>query len=267
MIAMAETPRLPAWLAIDVGNSRVKFGIFTEPGDHRLPGVIACVTAPLRDVLPWDQTLEALGGQQVACAIAGSNQDGVRRCLREWPDMLVRPTVFEDSTRFPVEIDVEFPRRVGLDRLLAAVAANVIRDESKEAIIVDCGTATTVDRVNSYGVFTGGAILPGFELSATALHHYTEVLPLIPIEAIVAVDPESGGHEPLGRNTEGAMMSGIFWGQVGAIRELVARIGRADTQLLLAGGGSRLLVPHFPQAAYYPQLALQGLVMAASGCR
>ena len=261
---------VPEWLAIDVGNSRIKFGLFTQPTLATLPECLTCLTVPLSSPVPWSELVSTLKRFAIRSVIVGSNQAGVDRLLTEWPSELgPAPVAFRDSSRFPIKIDVEQPERVGLDRLLTAIAANVIRPAEREVVIVDCGTATTVDRVDSRGAFSGGAILPGFELSARALHHYTEVLPLIPIEAIVEVDSDSGGHEALGRNTLDAMMSGIFWGQIGAVRELIQRVSgcsSSDLMLMLAGGGSRLLVPHFPNAIYSPDLALQGIVVMAADC-
>jgi type III pantothenate kinase len=99
------------------------------------------------------------------------------------------------------------------------------------------------------------------------MHHYTDVLPLISIDQIADVDAETSAHPPLGRNTEAAMMSGVFWGQVGAIRELIQRIGEPLAEpfdIVLTGGGSRLLAPQFPDAIHCPYLPLQGLIVAAA---
>ena len=140
-----------------------------------------------------------------------------------------------------------------------SLADAVITQKQQPAVIVDCGTATTINLMRADGAFLGGAILPGFALCSQALHHYTEVLPLVSIAQIVNVSPETQGHAALGKNTQAAIMSGIFWGQVGAIRELTARLRdqvKGEPQLLLSGGGSRLLVPHLTGATHYPYLAL-----------
>jgi type III pantothenate kinase len=152
--------------------------------------------------------------------------------------------------------------RVGVDRLLNAVAANVIRPAARPAVIVDTGTATTVDLVNTDGAFEGGAILPGFELCARALHDYTALLPLLSIEEL-AGEP----REPLGRNTRAALRSGLFWGQLGAVKELIERLTpvRTEPLVLLTGGGAVLLASHFPEARWEPHLSLQGLVVMALG--
>ena len=258
------------WLAVDVGNSRVKFGVFDSPsGRESLPECSLFLTTDALGHFDWNQLQNALGDDSFRSVLVGSNQKGVDAVLAAWPNELQQTsqTVFRDSTQFPLEIDVEAPRRVGLDRLLTAVAANRVRSPDEVAVVVDCGTATNVDVVSAEGVFLGGAILPGFELSARALNQYTEVLPFVSIDELAATDSQ-GQHAPLGRNTHAAISSGIFWGQVGAVRELVARQAAAcspgsSPQVFLTGGGAELLSPFLDQSRQYPYLALQGLVVAA----
>lgn len=267
----------PHWLAIDVGNSRIKLALFEAraeaSGAALLPTCWAGWTVALGETPPWRQILEAIANRSrpLMSVIAGSNQAGVDSVVRAWPSALGRPPcIVRSSENFPLKIAVDEPRRVGLDRVLNAVAAATVTGRKTPAVIVDCGTATTVDLVDSDGTFLGGAILPGFALSAQALHHYTEVLPLVAIEDIVQVDTAAGGHPALGKNTRAAIMSGIFWGQVGAVRELVHRLrmsAQGEAQLILAGGGSRLLIPHLADATHYPYLALQGLVLVAASGR
>ena len=96
--------------------------------------------------------------------------------------------VFADTLRIltaddlPMEANVEHPERVGIDRLLSAVAVNRLRQPGRPAIVVDLGTACTVDLISVDGVFEGGAILPGTTLSASALHSGTATLPQLAIE-------------------------------------------------------------------------------------
>jgi type III pantothenate kinase len=258
------------WLAVDVGNSRVKFGVFdSQASCDGLPECSLFLTCPPDRPFDWDTLRRELGDGSFLSVIVGSNQKGVDAVVAAWPDYLQPDSriVFRDSVRFPIVIDVDAPRRVGLDRLLTAIAANRLRSSGQAAIVVDCGTATTVDAVSSEGVFLGGAILPGFELSARALNRYTEVLPFVSIDELTATDAQ-GQHRPLGRDTHAAISSGIFWGQVGAVRELVARQSSVCSteippQVIVTGGGGELLSPFVDQSRHYPYLALQGLIIAA----
>ena len=152
------------------------------------------------------------------------------------------------------------PQRVGIDRLAAAAAAAVVKPEAEGAIIVDCGTAATVDMVAADGRFLGGAILPGPTLMARALAQGTSKLP-----EVWALEPADPPALP-GRNTREAIAAGIGWGMRGAIAELVAR-GRLvlgpSAPVILTGGWSRAILPAVPGATEMPDLVLLGIALAA----
>lgn len=276
-------------LAIEAGNSRLKFGLFEAsnssfyrrvgekvvkvvdvPGEW--PNCRRFLAIPVDDEIPW-QTLASW--QPQGAIIAGSNPKAVDRVLADWGHTgLMAPTVIRDRSSIPVSLDVEFPEKVGLDRLLNAVAANALRPASRPAIVIDSGTATTVNFISAQGVFCGGAILPGLEMSAKALNYYTAVLPRLPVQDL-------GGSPPIapGRNTREAIRNGLFWGQVGAIRELVHQIcvqqGLPDADatgerseprspwMILTGGGGPILCPQFPGYLALPSLGMHGLVLTA----
>lgn len=262
--------RVERLVAVDVGNSRIKFGLFEHPATHpppagTLPVCRQAVAVPIDAPLPWDVLRGWIDGgtpPRTAGTIAGSNPTGVARVLDEWPAEWAPLVTVSAPAGLGIPMSVLQPHRVGIDRALNALAANVVRPADAASVIVDTGTATTVDRVSADGVFEGGAILPGFELCAKALHRYTALLPLIEIEELAAET-----HAPLGRNTREALRSGLFWGQLGAVRELLARLapdGSPAPLVLLTGGGAGLLAPHLPAARWEPHLALQGLVLAAA---
>jgi len=269
-------------LAIDVGNSRIKFVLLETETQavkiNQLPLIMKTCSTMIAEPLPWKQIKGWFDGQlDMTCQtiVAGSNPRGIEELVKNWPEgTLPTPVEIFNTADFPLEICVDEPRKVGIDRLLNAVAAHTLQDSEQTAIIIDSGTATTVDVVNPNGSFAGGTILPGFELSAKALHHYTALLPLIPVDDLRQVEPVI-----LGKNTTDAIRSGLFWGQLGAVRELVSQL-RNQIQLdsrdvqplvLLTGGGSDLLAPHLEGSVRFePSLTLQGLALVAqkmSGAR
>ncbi|HSG28905.1 MAG TPA: type III pantothenate kinase [Candidatus Krumholzibacterium sp.] len=133
----------------------------------------------------------------------------------------------------PFAIPLERPGKVGPDRLCAA--CGVIAEGAKEAVIVDAGTALTVDLLDSSG-FRGGCIFPGGRLLAGSLAGGTAVLPLVDISGPAGMPP--------GLDTEDAIGKGIFWGFAGAAGELVRRTLEAagkDLPVYLTGGGAHLL--------------------------
>jgi type III pantothenate kinase len=158
---------------------------------------------------------------------------------------------------------VDFPEKVGIDRLLNAVAANVLRPAGRGAIIVSAGTATTVDLVTEDGTFAGGAILAGLELGARTLHQYTALLPLVDVPELLQQDQINA----LGRNTQDAIRSGLWFGQLGAIREIVGQLAgllrEAPLLLITGGNGQRLAAELGHGFQFASDLALRGLAVVA----
>jgi type III pantothenate kinase len=257
-------------LAIDVGNTRVKFGVF-ERADSKgskaiLPECVATMAVPVAEELDWPKITAHFGewGADLAQAvIAGANPAGVEEIISGWPGGIwPAPVAVRRAADLPLRVNVEFPDKVGIDRLLDAVAANALRAPTDPAIVVDAGTATTVNYVSAEGAFEGGAILPGLELGARALHQYTALLPQIDVTSLLRHPVE-----PLGRNTPAAIGSGLWFGHVGAVRELVTRLSESAARsplVLVTGGNGRWLAPALgSHVRFEPDLALRGLAFVA----
>lgn len=147
---------------------------------------------------------------------------------------------------------VDRPEEVGADRLVNTIAAH--DRYTTPLIVVDFGTATTFDVVDKDGNYRGGVIAPGINLSLTALHMAAAKLPSVRIRRIEQV---------IGTNTVACMQSGIFWGYVGLVEGLVARIKQeyGHPMGVIATGG---LAPVFDGATTViekidPTLTLWGL--------
>ena len=147
---------------------------------------------------------------------------------------------------------VDRPEEVGADRLVNTVAAH---DRYKgPLIVVDFGTATTLDVVDGDGNYCGGVIAPGINLSLAALHMAAAKLPSIPIQRTERV---------IGKDTVSCMQSGIYWGYIGLVEGLVGRIKTefGGAMRTIATGG---LAPLFDGATdaidkVDPDLSLWGL--------
>ena len=266
-------------LAIDVGNSRIKFGLFDRPNDgHALPEPAQILAVRHGEEVPWEAIGRWLGtspGEAAQTLLAGVKPDAIERLLTQWPKAgWPRPRVIRDPRELPLTVRVEAPHGVGIDRLLGAVGANALRPAGVPAIVVSSGTATTIDLIAPDGGFEGGAILPGFELAARSLHEQTALLPLVPVDELR--DP---ALPPVGRNTRAAIRSGILFGQLGAVKELIARLsasldertetvtGRSsgvEPMIFVTGGNGPLLTPHLGAWAYDErELPLRGLAKLA----
>jgi type III pantothenate kinase len=166
---------------------------------------------------------------------------GITRAL----DAMGVSRVLELSARieFPFDILVTGRSKAGPDRL--AAAAGVVAAGKREGIIVDAGTAVTVDVLSKKG-FLGGAILPGKDLMYRALHEGTSALPL--------VSDAGRTTNPPGGNTREAILSGVRWGTVGAVKELVERSRRhvsKDARVWVTGGGGAAIARHLGAGVRY----------------
>jgi len=261
----------PAQLVVDVGNTRFKFAFLEqfwaddESTLNKLPECYGTIAYENDEPIRWRQIQELLDDHSrhvVRVLISGSHPDRMDDLAAVFPDNLPEPRVILYADELPVRLDVQHPETVGLDRIMNVMAVNRLRPPAHWAIIVDTGTATTIDVVSCEGAFQGGAILPGYELAAHSLHYYTQLLPLISMEEILKEQPDV-----IGRQTNHAVRSGLFWGQVGAVNEIVSRISdelykttKAEGEFYLTGGAAPLLGPHLNSPfQYYPQLTLQGL--------
>ena len=160
----------------------------------------------------------------------------------------------------PLSIGLDEPHKTGIDRLAAAAAAAIVKTPDRGAIIVDCGTAATVDMLAADGTFLGGAILPGPALMARALADGTSKLP-----AVAALERSAPPAMP-GRTTHEAIAAGIGWGIHGAIAKLVAEacgVLGSDADVILTGGWRGAVRAALPEAIDLPDLVLCGIALAA----
>jgi type III pantothenate kinase len=242
-------------LAINVGNTRSHFGVFVEDAleaDYHLENsdlsslgnLLKTAYAPLQHA------------DDAAIYIASVNdkvsQPIVETAQRELGVAVQR---MEDDVPIPIGRQLDPETIVGDDRLLNAAAAH---DQLHQAcIIVDVGTAVTVDFVDGEGTFHGGAILPGARIMLSALHERTAQLP----EVAFARPQESIGH-----STAQAMLDGVFHGVRGAVRELVERYAEfygAYPKVIATGGDAALLFEGYELIeAIVPDLALRGMLVA-----
>lgn len=266
---------LQSLVAVDIGNSRMKLGRFDRDSQSPMglpEPVETLAVAPGEepgsyDVAPLADWLAEFVLPGTPFVVGSVNRPGasvLANFLREYSGGAWNHLRQLAGSDFRIENRTDQPERVGIDRLAAAVAACAIRRASTPAIVIDFGTAITVDLVSAGGAFEGGAILPGVGTSAHALHARTDALP--------AVRPELEGKSPpaVGTNTTAAIQSGLYWGAVGAVRELIARQRDGlvtPPQVFVTGSTSpdmaRLLGSPDYTVRYLPHLVLAGLAIAA----
>ncbi len=261
-------------LAIDAGNTNVVFALFdldsgggsAEPGRVVARWRIATDARRTADEYAvWLMQLfdiEGIARDAVSQIIIATV---VPRALHNLQQLSVQyfkisPMVAgQGAAAWDIDIDVDDPRTLGADRAVNAIAAHA--KYPGDLIIVDFGTATTIDAVDFNGAYKGGIISPGINLSLDALVGNTAKLPRIAITT-----PAS--DSVIGRNTEDQMLIGIYWGYVAMIEGLIARmraqIGRPAT--VVATGGLAVLFNRIPGLfdCVDADLTLDGLALMAS---
>lgn len=209
---------MSALLAVDVGNSNTVIGIFRngELAAHwRVQTVATRTSDEYAVLLAALLSLRSIALSEVSGAIISSVVPpavyGLQRFFREHCGQVALQVGPGLKTGMPILY--ENPREVGADRIVNAVAAY---DCYRQAcIVVDFGTATTLDVVTPKGEYLGGAIAPGLVISAEALYAHAAKLPRVELARPPRV---------VARNTVQSMQAGLVYGYAGMVDALVARI-------------------------------------------
>lgn len=207
-------------LAIDSGNTNTTFAVLAEDGS--LIGSWRTATSSRRtsdEYAVWLlqlMALKQLGAADITdVVIANVVPDlafNLDRLCRDYFGVSPK-TVGDPGVDLGLAVKTDRPEEVGADRLVNAVAAHAVH--AGPLIVIDFGTATTFDIVDSDGAYCGGVIAPGINLSLEALYMAAAKLPGVAIRRPGKV---------IGTNTVGAMQAGVYWGYVGLIEGLVTRI-------------------------------------------
>lgn len=256
-------------LAVDVGNSRVKLARFDEPLSRtavdELPQPTAADHFDPRSENAFDPAA-LLGGRAVddfAWHIGSVDRKTSTKIVDRLRDAGAKRITLLASGDLPLTIEMPRPDMVGIDRLLGAVAANHLRHPQRPAVVVSIGSAIVVNLITAAGAFRGGAILPGIGMSARALHQFTDLLPLIDMHALSEPPP------PVGDATVPAMTSGLFWGAVGGVKQLIELFSQqagGEPDVFLTGGAAPSVAKLLPgNARYEPNLVTAGIALAAAG--
>ncbi len=235
-------------LAIDVGNTLVHLGVFrdgelTERAQCAADGLDDAVGAAAAQLLDVDGACAVLASvnDELAAQVVGRLELPVNRVEADLP--------------VPIGRQLDPEAIVGVDRLLNAAAAYDLLKQS--CVVVDAGTAVTVDFIDGAGTFHGGAIAPGAQLMLDALHEHTAQLPQVDFAA---------PGEPMGHNTVQAMCTAAFHGIRGLVRELVEMYAEqvgAYPAVIATGGDAQMLFDGYELIErIVPELTLMGLALA-----
>jgi type III pantothenate kinase len=238
-------------LAIDAGNSRVKWGWYEAGRGWAAIATVSLVefAAAAHHVNPFSVTHEN-PSRIVISNVAG---EGARQLIVNWTSIFeAEPQwVHGERERCGVQSLYDQPEQLGPDRWAALIAARALAP-GRSCLVVNAGTATTVDCLSASGEFLGGLILPGVDLMRYVLHEHTGKLPL-----------QEGRYVDTPRNTVDAIETGCRHAQAGAV-ERMFRLMPEESLCIVSGGGGPALIERLAiPCRYVENLVLEGLARIA----
>lgn len=220
-------------LAIDIGNSSIKFGVFDREN------LVARFTVPNANFSTADEIHSQISNQipvnQFSAIVVSSVVPVISELMRELGEKFFDCTAFfvDNTLDFGLKIKYEQPENLGIDRLIAAFAAT--EKYGVPCIVCDFGTATTIDAVNSHREYLGGIITPGINTLSEALYAKTAKLPRVELVRPPRV---------IGNSTVSAIQSGIFFGYLGLTEGILRRMINelSKKPIVVATGGFAKLI-------------------------
>lgn len=249
-------------IAVDIGNTNIHIGLFVQDQEKSIESVGGRSRAKLTNRLrsAWQEipivegsTEEKRNGVIVVSSVKPVWTELVRQIAADELDEEIH--VIGQDIPLPMTLGVDEPEKVGTDRVVSAAAAWAVTEDA--VVVADFGTAVTIDLVDEKGVFLGGVICPGFEISAKSLKENTAQLPKAKI-----TKPKA----PYGKNTAEAINCGLYYSAVGTLEEVIRRyaedIGKWP-RTVITGSAARAIKDdcNFIDS-YVPSLVIKGIVLA-----
>ncbi len=247
-------------LCLDVGNSQIFCGVYDEDDSlvlqFRRTSTVRSSSDELGVFLRGALRENGLEPEMITriaiCCVVPDMLYSLRSCCQKYFRM--DPLVMRPGIRTGLKISYKDPKEVGADRIADAIGAIKLYPE-RNLIVVDFGTATTVCAVTRDRVFLGGNIVPGVRLAMDALEEKTAQLPSVEIVPVTSA---------IGRSTIESIQNGLFWSNVGMVKELVTRItdevfDEEPPLVIGTGGFAHLFDDQDLFDAIVPDLILEGL--------
>lgn len=238
-------------LAIDVGNTYIKAAMFDGP---EIQDILVVPTAQCQSQETFLGSLPALRDACPQKVVISSVRQSIRAIIqREFAARGVNPLVVDIGTEMGITNRYRSPATLGIDRLVNAAAAfHLYGRGDRSLIVIDMGTATTIDYVDAGGAFLGGAIAPGLLSAYQGLRDCAPALPAIEIVPTAKV---------IGQTTHECLASGAVIGHAAMVRAMVSLMAGTASPLVILSGGLSLLVESWFRDGYIVDrdLTLQGL--------
>jgi type III pantothenate kinase len=249
-------------IAIDIGNTNIAIGLFLDGEEQFIKSLPGQAREELTDCLKsaWEKIPVAESSKEkrhdgviVISSVKPACTELITEIIKD--NLSEKVYIIGKDIPLPMSLWVDEPDKVGTDRVVAAAAAYAVVEDA--VVVADLGTAVTIDLVDQNGVFLGGVICPGFEISAKALNENTAQLPYIQV-----TKPEV----PFGKNTAEAINCGLYYSIIGTLEEVIRRyaekIGKWP-QTVITGTGAKLIKDDCPFIDnYVPNIVVKGIILA-----
>jgi type III pantothenate kinase len=242
-------------LVLNVGNSRLAMGTFIAGELRQVKRILHDQQADWKGAI--EEAWKQVAGLEGAAIVAASVNPVLNEALEHAVDQAAgRDVVWVGKDiELPIAVLTDEPEKTGVDRVLNVAAA--YEQLETACIVVDAGTAITVDVCNDAGEFLGGAIAPGAAMMLEALHEKTAQLPRVELAVPT---------EPYGKTTREAILTGVYHGIRGMVKELAENYATALGQwpdIIATGGDAQQLFAGWELIhAVSPDLTLYGIALA-----
>ena len=249
-------------IAVDIGNTNINIGLFLDGKEQFIKSIPGQSKAKLATCLKsaWGKIPVAESSKvkkRNGVIVVSSVKPDWTRLIREIAknELGEKVYVIGKDIPLPMTLWVDEPDKVGTDRVVSAAAAYDVVEDA--VVVADFGTAVTIDLVDEKGVFLGGVICPGFEISAKALKENTAQLPKTKITRPKA---------PFGKNTTEAINCGLYYSAIGTLQEVIRRyaekIGKWP-QTIITGSAAKTIKDDCDFIdSFVPNLVVKGIALA-----
>ncbi|MBW8039080.1 MAG: type III pantothenate kinase [Planctomycetes bacterium] len=248
-------------IAVDIGNTNITVALYLEEEEQFIKSVSGRSRAKLTDLFKsaWEKIPVAKSSKDrkrdgviVVCSVKPAWTKLIREIVKDNLDENLY--IIGKDIPLPMSLWIDEPEKIGIDRVVSAAAAYAV---VKDAVVVaDFGTAVTIDLVDQKGVFLGGVICPGLEISALALKEHTAQLPKVKVTRPKA---------PYGKDTTEAINCGLYYSAVATLQEVIRRyaenLGKWP-HTVLTGSAAGIIKDDCDYIdSYVPDLVVKGIVL------
>ena len=249
-------------IAVDIGNTNIDIGLFLEGEEQFIKSIPGQSQTKLTDCLKsaWQKIPIAESSKEkkrdgviVVSSVKPAWTKLIQQIVKD--NLGEKVLIIGKDIPLPMTLWVDEPDKVGTDRVVSAAAAYAVVEDA--VVVADFGTAVTINLVDKNGIFLGGVICPGFEISAKALKENTAQLPKAKVTRPKA---------PYGKNTTEAINCGLYYSAIGTLEEVIRRYAeKIDKwpQTVITGSGAQTIKDdcNFIDS-FVPNLVVKGIVLA-----